>query len=226
MTPNPPRVDPDLVPALRADLVAAGYTVAGVTELLGPMATAALDRDQALPAQRVTGASNAPGATLVRLFALGDPVDVAEAAAALPTLGVEGAVALGLVEPEGDAVVALCDLRPHSADGVDWWVASDLGEVATRRPLRENHVLGIGGASTTLASWTPRPHVERALDLGTGSGVQALHLEGHADQVVVTDLSERALAFARFNAALDEADWDVRAGSMLDRWRGSASASW
>ena len=33
---------------------------------------------------------------------------------------------------------------------------------------------------------------------------------------MVTDLSERALAFARFNAALDEADWDVRAGSMLD----------
>jgi len=216
MTSNPPRVDPALVPALRNDLVTARYTVGGVTELLGPMATAALDRDQVLPAQRATAASTAPGATLVRLFALGDPVDVAEAAAALPTLGVEGAFALGLLEPEGDAVVALCDLRPYAADGVDWWVASDLGEVATRRPLRENHVLGIGGASATLASWTPRPHVERALDLGTGCGVQALHLHGHADEVVVTDLSERALAFARFNAALDEADWDVRSGSMLD----------
>jgi len=216
MTPNPPRVDPALLPALRADLATSRYTVAGVTELLGPLATAALDRDQALPAQRVTASAGTTGATLVRLFALGDPVDVADVAAALPTLGVEGAVALGLVEPEGDAVVALCDLRPYAADGVDWWVASDLGEVATRRPLRENHVLGIGGASTTLASWTPRPHVDRALDLGTGSGVQALHLEGHADQVVVTDLSERALAFARFNAALDGADWDVRSGSMLD----------
>ena len=216
MTPNPPRVDPALLPALRADLVASRYTVQGVTELLGPMACAALDREQALPAQRVTAASTEPGATLVRLFALGDPVDVAEAAAALPTLGVDGAVALGLVEPEGDAVVALCDLRPYAADGVDWWVASDLGEVATGRPLREDHVLGIGGASATLASWTPRPHVERALDVGTGCGVQALHLEGHADEVVVTDLSERALAFARFNAALDDAEWDVRSGSMLE----------
>ena len=61
MTPNPPRVDPALVPALRADLVASRYTVAGVTELLGPLATAALDRDQALPAQRVTSASTATG---------------------------------------------------------------------------------------------------------------------------------------------------------------------
>src|SRR6188472_394204 len=99
MTATTPRVDLALLAALRADLVASRYTVAGVTELLGPMATAALDRDQALPAQRATAASTAPGATLVRLFALGDPVDLAEAAAALPSLGVEGAVALGLVEP-------------------------------------------------------------------------------------------------------------------------------
>jgi methylase of polypeptide subunit release factors len=129
---------------------------------------------------------------------------------------VEGAVALGLLAPEGDGVVALCDLRPYAADGRDWWVASDLGELATGRPVRGDHVLGIGGASATLAAWTPRPHVSRALDLGTGCGVQALHLGAHADEVVVTDLSERALAFARFNAALDEADWDVRAGSMLE----------
>ena len=216
MTATTPRVDHDLVAALRADLVASAFTVAGVTELLGPMAAAALDREQSLPAQRATAASDAPCATLIRLFTLGDPVDVAEAAAALPTLGVEGAVALGLVAPEGDGVVARCDLRPYAADGLDWWVASDPGEIATGAPLSEDHVLGIGGASTTLASWTPRPHVDRALDLGTGSGVQALHLEAHADAVVVTDLSERALAYARFNAALDEADWDVRAGSMLD----------
>ncbi|HZB68589.1 MAG TPA: methyltransferase [Ornithinibacter sp.] len=216
MSASTPRVDPDLLPALRADLARSRFTVAGVTELLGPMASAALDREQALPAQRVTAVSDEPCATLVRLFTLGDPVDVREAAAALPTLGVDGAVALGLVAPEGDAVVALCDVRPYAADGVDWWVASDLGELATGSPLRHEHVLGVGGASTTLASWTPRPHVERALDVGTGSGVQALHLDTHADEVVVTDLSTRALAYARFTAALDEAEWDVRAGSMLE----------
>ncbi len=216
MTDTTPRVDPDLVRALRTDLLASGFTVAGVTELLGPMAAAALDREQALPSQRVTAASDTACATLVRLFTLGDPVDLAEVAAALPTLGVEGAVALRLVVPEGDGVVARCDLRPYAADARDWWVASDLGELATGGPLHEDHVLGIGGASATLAAWTPRPHVDRALDVGTGSGVQALHLEAHADEVVVTDLSERALAYARFNAALDESEWDVRAGSMLE----------
>ena len=216
MTATPPRTDDVLVPRLRADLLASGFTVAGVTELLGPMAAAALDREQALPAQRVTAASDAPVASLVRLFTLGDPVDATEVAAALPGLGVDGAVRLGLVAPEGDAVVALCDLRPYASDGTDWWVASVLGGLATGRPLRPDHVLGVGGASTTLASWTPRPQVARALDLGTGCGVQALHLGAHADEVVVTDLSERALGYARFNAALNGTGWQVRAGSMLE----------
>lgn len=215
MTANPPLADADLVGRLRDDLTATGFTVGGVTDLLGPMAAAALDREQALPARRATADSEDPRAVLVRLFTLGDPVDAAEVAAALPSLGVDGAVALGLVAPEGDALVALCDLRPYAADGRDRWVASDLGELALGRPLEPDHVLGIGGASATLAAWTPRPHVERALDLGTGCGVQALHLEEHADEVVVTDLSERALGYARFNALLDGAEWDVRAGSML-----------
>ncbi|MGL5867139.1 MAG: DUF7059 domain-containing protein [Dermatophilaceae bacterium] len=216
MSYDPPRADPDLVARLRADLVGARFTVAGVTDLLGPLAAAALDREQALPARRATTASDRPAAVLVRLFTLGDAVDSGEVDAVLPTLGAQGAVALGLAVPEGDAVVATCDLRPYAADGSDWWVASDLGELATRRPLWPDHVLGIGGASTTLASWTPRPRVARALDVGTGCGVQALHLRSHADTVVVTDVSERALGYARFNAALDGAAWEVRSGSMLD----------
>ncbi len=216
MAANPPRVDDALIARLRADLEACRFTVAGVTELLGPMASAALERDQALPAQRVATGSSDPRAALVRLFTLGDPVDAAEVEAALPSLGVEGAVELGLVAPEGDAVVARCDLRPYAADDTDWWVASDLGELATGRPLTPDHVLGVGGASATLASWTPRPRVARALDLGTGCGVQALHLGAHAEEVVVTDLSRRALGYARFNAALDRTSWDVREGSMLD----------
>jgi methylase of polypeptide subunit release factors len=216
VAPNPPRVDDALIARLRSDLEVCGFTVAGVTALLGPMASAALERDQALPAQRVATGSTDPRAALVRLFTLGDPVDAVEVEAALPSLGVDGAVELGLVAPEGDAVVARCDVRPYAADGTDWWVASDLGELATGRPLTPDHVLGVGGASATLASWTPRPHVARALDLGTGCGVQALHLGAHADLVVVTDLSRRALGYARFNAALDRTSWDVREGSMLD----------
>lgn len=216
MATNPPRVDADLIARLRADLVAAGFTVAGVTTLLGPMAAAALDREQPLPARRAALASPGPAATLVRLFTLGDPVDLADVEDAFPTLRGEGLIDLGLVRQEGDGVVALCDLRPYATDGTDHWLAADLGELALGRPLAPDHVLGIGGASATLASWTPRTHVERALDLGTGCGIQALHLSRHADRVTATDLSHRALAFARFNAALNGLEWDIRSGSLLE----------
>ncbi len=215
-SPPPPRADAAQVGRLRDDLAAAGFTVDGVAALLGPLASGALAREHVLPAQRATAARPGPLSTLVRLFTLGDAVDEDEALAALPSLGVPGAKALGLVVEQGPGVIATCDLRPYGEESRDWWVASDLSELATRRPLREDHVLGVGGASTTLASWTPRPDVERALDLGTGSGVQALHLTAHARQVVATDISARALAFAAFNAVLNGVEWDLRQGSMLE----------
>ncbi len=105
------------------------------------------------------------------------------------------------------------DLRPYGWDGrpqgrtvsvsggADLWVASDLA--AHQRPgvLRHDHVLGIGQASTTLVQVTARRHVARALDLGTGCGIQTFHLLHHAEHVTATDISERALAFTRFNLA-------------------------
>ncbi len=79
-------------------------------------------------------------------------------------------------------------------------------------------MLGISPASTSLAQLTLRHDVATALDLGTGCGVQALHLAGHADRVVATDVNQRALDLARFNAELNEvADRvDVRNGSFFE----------
>jgi hypothetical protein len=77
-------------------------------------------------------------------------------------------------------------------------------------------VLGVRPASTSLAQLTVREPVSRALDLGTGCGVQALHLAGHADEVVATDVNPRALAVTAFNAALNEIHVDVRGGSLWE----------
>ncbi|MEW1954450.1 methyltransferase [Terrabacter sp. NPDC080008] len=238
-----PVVDERLLALLRADLTAAAFTVDGVADRLGTVASAALHREQPLPALLATDPSGGPSAArqdacgvLIRLFTLGRPVGAAALADALPTLGVEGAVALGLVRLEGGpagfaaagaprdrTAVGTCDLRPYGDDAHDWWVASDLSELAVGGPLRADHVLGIGGASTTLASWTVRRSVDRALDLGTGCGVQALHLTGHARSIVGTDISRRALAYAAFNLALAATDQpgavppvDLLAGDLLD----------
>ncbi|SDN40235.1 Methyltransferase small domain-containing protein [Actinomyces ruminicola] len=120
-------------------------------------------------------------------------------------------------------VRAAVDLRPHEAcdDGgqARWWVASDLGELVSQGQLAPDHVLGIGGAGLTLAALTPRTPVRTALDLGCGCGIQTLYLLRHADHVVATDISARALAFTAFNAALAGTDperLELRRGSFLE----------
>src|SRR5690606_14278475 len=113
-----------LVDALRTDLTGAAYTVAAVQDLLGPVAAAALHREQVVPALRALrlAKSPAPVSTLVRLFLLGREVRRRELDAALPRTGTDGAHRLGLIEQAGhdadDQVRPLVDLRPYATDAV------------------------------------------------------------------------------------------------------------
>ena len=210
----PPVVTPEQAASLRADLSESGWGVEAVATLLGEAADAALRREIRLPALRsvraalAAGADSSPVAVLTALFMLGEPVLATVLDAALPRTGAAGAAVIGLVgEPdEAGYVRARVDLRPHDAvddaGEIRWWVASDLGELVTGRALAPDHVLGIGGAGLTLAGLTPRTRVRSALDLGCGCGIQTLYLLRHAEHVVATDISERALAFTAFNAAL------------------------
>ena len=194
------------------------YLSTRIEELLGAVASAALRRENPVPARRVLEPLEDPAAILLRLFTLG-AVTPHTAGGGAATLGIDGALRLGLVGPAAGErgarrpggcapAAALLDLAPYSAQDdagdIDWWIASDLSELATGAPLGAEHVLGVGGASLTLARITPRERTGKVLDLGCGGGIQALHASRHAEHVVGTDLSERALAFAAFNAALNE----------------------
>ncbi|HET9127023.1 MAG TPA: methyltransferase, partial [Propionibacteriaceae bacterium] len=86
----------------------------------------------------------------------------------------------------------------------------------TTAPTRPDYVLGVSPASTSLAQMTARRPVGSALDLGTGCGVQALHLRRHSARVVGTDVNPRALRLASLTAALNEADIDLRDGSLYE----------
>ncbi|HEU0183299.1 MAG TPA: SAM-dependent methyltransferase, partial [Agromyces mariniharenae] len=142
----------DLVRRLGDDLRAAGFTVEALDRLWGADAAAALHRGERVPARRVLDARRADHdpaadlASLAELFVLGLPVPEREAAHALPSLGVDGAVELGLLTRDaatttragtagdGASVRPLLDLRPYAfvdahGDG-RWWILSDLGEVA------------------------------------------------------------------------------------------------
>jgi SAM-dependent methyltransferase len=117
----------------------------------------------------------------------------------------------------GDQVRARVEVRPYGVEGgPPWWAVSDFGSDVRAAPLREDHVLGIGAASLLLAQVTMRRPVARALDLGTGCGVQALHLATHATSVLATDVSRRALRFAATTAALSGQRWELREGPLFE----------
>ena len=241
----PPVVTPEQATSLRADLSESGWGVEAVTTLLGEAADAALRREIRLPALRsvraslAAGTDSSPVAVLTALFMLGEPVLATALDAALPRTGAAGAAVIGLVgEPdEAGYVRARVDLRPHEAvddaGEIRWWVASDLGELVTGRALAPDHVLGVGGAGLTLAGLTPRTPVRTALDLGCGCGIQTLYLLRHAEHVVATDISARALAFTAFNTALagvsvtgaPGAGSDIAPSSGLDSEADAASES-
>ncbi|WP_193611107.1 N5-glutamine methyltransferase family protein [Nocardioides lijunqiniae] len=208
----------DFTAPLRDSLERAGFTYDGVADLLGREAHDALMRNETTPGRRrTTGGS--PAETLVRLFLLQVPVPLADAERALPGQ-VDRLAAEGLLAQSVSEVAARLDIRPYAADDTDLWVVSDLTPGLDGGPQRvgADHVLGISGASSSLAQLTLRRPVARSLDLGTGCGVQALHLAGHSDRVVATDVNARALRLTRLNAALNGvADRvEVRDGSYFE----------
>ncbi|MGW9827514.1 methylase of polypeptide subunit release factors [Brevibacterium pityocampae] len=98
------------------------------------------------------------------------------------------------------------------------WLFSDHGTLTQSEPVSDDFVLGLGGAGRTLAEITPRHRVHSALDLGTGCGIQAILLARHADRVVATDFSIRALHLAALTAQLNgvEESIEFRLGSLFD----------
>ncbi|MCW2786113.1 MAG: methyltransferase small [Marmoricola sp.] len=209
---------------LRDALAAAGYTYDTVSDLLGTTAQAALARNETTPGRRVTRGGS-PVETLTRMWLLQATVGIDDAERALPGL-VDELCAEGILERSVSEVAARVDLRPYGTDSPDprdnvsgnLWVASDLTPGLDGGPQRvgSDHVLGISPAATSLAEMTLRAPVGRALDLGTGCGVQSLHLATHVDDIVATDVNARALWLTRLNADLNGVELDVREGSFFE----------
>jgi hypothetical protein len=195
---------------LRSALEQAGYTDAALAHI-------AKGRDSGEPldlevARRQTAAPTAFN-VLARLFFLHDIVPRTAAAAALAAVQLDALVHGGLLLPSTGGIRANAMLIPFQ----DLFILSDFSPQMHRQALRDDHVLSVGAASLTLANLTPRSPVDAVLDVGTGSGIQALLASRHATRVIGTDTNPRALHLAKLNASLNGmSNVEFRQGSLYD----------
>ncbi|MFD1719426.1 DUF7059 domain-containing protein [Georgenia deserti] len=223
--PAAPTPDQDTCRALAADLRAAGFGADNLRATWGVPADEAVGRGLREPALRALGERTDPLATLGRLLVLGRTQPAVAVAAALPQAGIAGLERLGLASTEDGYVVPRAVIRPQAfvdRDGEgEWWLASDLDEVALGSTLPVGHVLGAGGASLFLAGLHIDSPTGRVLDLGTGCGVQAIRARRYASEVVATDISPRARQFAEINMVLNDVrSVSTREGNLFDPVRG------
>lgn len=196
---------------LRADLLAADYTLDAVSDRLGEVALAGLARNSTMPVVRALGHADDPQADAIRLWLLQRPV---RAAALRGWSSLDALRAAGLLSGD-DELHATVELKPHGSNRSSGWICSDQTPLDGRstRP-RTDFVLGASPASTTLSQLVPPGPVGRALDLGTGCGIQALHLDASA--IVATDLNPRALDLARISLGLSGVPAELRLGSLYE----------
>ncbi|WP_018295676.1 DUF7059 domain-containing protein [Corynebacterium lubricantis] len=214
-------LNPDLVRELVESLKKFGFTADGIAAHLGPQVTEALYRGEPGVVSYTTRDGSALS-HLIRFFLLRQPCSGEALADILGARLTESLYDEGVVSqtPAGELQVAL-DVRPHVVAGQNQIIFSDLDASMTDHVPDSDHVLGVGSASVSLLSATPLTPVESVLDLGTGSGVQAVAQAGSALRVVATDVHKRALDLAQ--ATLNGAGIDnveLRHGAWFDPVQG------
>jgi SAM-dependent methyltransferase len=184
---------------LRDFLVASGYTE---DNLRGTMGMKDLPSSRLRNYSRLLDKTSEPSCinTLVRWFWIGVPQDASQAEKSLPEWFVPLTLECGLLYRQGRDLCPEAMLFPAN----DFLFAADhTTKIDSADP---ELVLWPNPTSRLLSRFTVRRHSTATLDLGTGTGIQALLAAAHSDHVVATDLSPRAVGFAAFNACLNGID--------------------
>jgi len=196
--------DPGEVARLRHVLRDAGYTPGGIEALAGADLTALGQRSVAVLLRRTAGGS--PLETLVRLFMAGVAVPREMLERSVGTAHVARWASWGLLAAGAGEVRATVQLGCHG----ELLLATDWGPATPSAGTPPDYVMGFSPSTLTLARMTVRRPSPSALDVGSGSGLQALLAAAHCERVVATDLNPRAVRVSRFNAALNEMDERVQ----------------
>jgi methylase of polypeptide subunit release factors len=162
-------------------------------------------------------AGHSPLETLIKLFLIGSTVDEAEVDASFPDLPPGELERLGMIERTNGRVRSTLRIIPHGDVMVSCDRSYYLDEQADFADVAE----GVSSPSSLLADLTVRRQVDRALDLGTGTGIQALLVAHHAKHVIAIDVNARALRYAEMSACLSGVDnIEFRQGSWFDPVQG------
>jgi methylase of polypeptide subunit release factors len=197
-----PQPDPGAAGAVGETLRELGYDEDVIEERLGEDGIAAEAGDALVHSRRLEQDELGDA---IRLLLLGRPVRRSSFAAAAEL------VRLGLATEDGGQLVPRARIVP--TEGV--YLAFDTFSHGEHDP--PGWVASFTPTAYWLASLTPRRHVHRALDIGTGNGVHALLAARHADEVIATDVNPRALAFTQISAALNGMDnVETRRGSLFE----------
>jgi len=194
-----------------AVLARANYTDQGVSAALGIENLGKL-RERRLPAllRRTSGGTQLEH--LIRLFVLGQPIDLAAARRAVAPMSLQEWSEMRLVDVRGASVNACLQLRCYEGQ-----VFSYDFPRRGHGGLPQDYVMGVSPSSLVLAGMTVRRKNESTLDLGSGCGIQAILAASHSDRVVGVDCNRRAVGVARFNAKLNGIGHvDFREGNMFE----------
>jgi methylase of polypeptide subunit release factors len=207
---GPLALDRDGIEALRSRLAEIGYTGEAIRSLLGEDAYQSRTWDVPVHVRRLQ--EGTPLDIVIMLFFLGCPLPEEKVERALAPVTVEQLRKLGLVDGERE-ILATVRLVPHAELLLAGNRYPDDGAEGTPA----DYVATVTAPSAILATLTVRRPARTALDLGTGSGVQALWAARHSERVVAVDINPRALNLAEFNARLNGVDnVEFRLGSMFE----------
>ncbi len=203
--PSAAGIDPADLVALRDRLGHAGLDdhIFRVTETIGAGMIDPLRLPLVRQALRARGDAVS---TLALLLVYATPVAEKDLRAAVGDAASDLLIRCGIVAPAEDGeVVSRLRVTPFGP----LLIAADHPDAGPEA------VMTPGGTTSLLANLIPDEISGRVLDVGTGPGTLALLAAARGADAVGTDVSERALAFASFNATLNGLSVDLRLGDLL-----------
>ncbi|MCB9385133.1 MAG: methyltransferase [Bryobacterales bacterium] len=197
-SPAPLEPSPEAAARFRAFLDDSGYAS---DPLIGSLGSGLSVRRRNEPVLLERTAEPSLLHTLARLFFVGADVPEEVAQAILPRWAVEFALEHGLLRLEQGALKPRVMIWNYEGR----YIVSDTARLVSSVGVSDL-ILGINPSTSTLYRSILPHKADRALDFGSGSGVQAILLAERCNHVDATDITPRAADFGRFNARLNGVD--------------------